>query len=198
MKDKTLLWGQAVAELSKLTPGKWKCMFSCLLQYLGIFLPCTFCARTPSKVGHRYQAPLVCFLAYGSDATWNEQRKEYFSCGEMINWVIQPSRGCTRPASPLGDSKMPTEQQIFTAWIAMRLERQFISDLWETSSWTIKYFPTTFCCCHLFFPWEICELGLVLMYSMQFPKASWMALISTSQISGPQTFRGAFLSQSYC
>lgn len=72
----------------------------------------------------------------------------------MINWVIQPSRGCTRPASPLGDSKMPIKQQIFTARIAMRLENKLISDLWETSSWTIKCFPTTFCCCHPFFPRE--------------------------------------------
>lgn len=47
----------------------------------------------------------------------------------MINYVIQPSRGCTRPASTLGDSKMPTKQQIITAWIAMRLENELIFDL---------------------------------------------------------------------
>lgn len=43
----------------------------------------------------------------------NYHRRQSFSCDEMIIWVIQPFRGYTRLASPLGDPKMPTKRDIY-------------------------------------------------------------------------------------
>lgn len=155
--------------VNKVSHRRWKYMFIALILLIIciFFLLYTFCTCTPVPQ-MSISARLLWFVLQIMDQMLlgNYTEENHFFCREMILWVIQTFRGCTRPEPPLGDPKMPMKQRTFTGWIGKILEWALF---WPVRNIQLdnKTLPTPHPpishCCHLFFPLALCEQGLVLM-----------------------------------